>query len=337
METLSNTYDSMCRPQPEAEAPGQEEPVISVEEEGDEEGGEEREEGKEEDGNIIFNSPAGPSREAKQQQQPQVMTSTPICKAQVGNPSEDDLQNWGHHSSAETVPDEVMKRVAGDDVSFIFTCEVAGMLPVAPPPPLQPMAGGSLQRAMGPTASGAKPQGLRFGGGNGSLRGAAGGLGSAGPVGIPRGPFGTHLRAGSGSGKGQENEDPLAPVTEALALSSSIGGFKPTGAKVGHTAALVGPTFALRAVTQSCSFNAPAPAPAPAPPAMVKGPVPATLRPAPMPSVLPIATPVASVNDGTGTGSIPREEWAKRQRINVPPPPEVEIMILSSDSDDSDL
>ena len=39
------------------------------------------------------------------------------------------------------MPDSIMQRIAGDDVSFVFTCEVAGKLPegaaqAVPPPPL---------------------------------------------------------------------------------------------------------------------------------------------------------------------------------------------------------
>jgi hypothetical protein len=45
---------------------------------------------------------------------------------QEGCPSEEDLGKWGHHSSASTVPDLVMQRCAGDDVSFFFTCQVEG-------------------------------------------------------------------------------------------------------------------------------------------------------------------------------------------------------------------
>lgn len=48
------------------------------------------------------------------------------CALKVGAPAEEDLQNWGHHSCADTVPDAVMQKVAGDDVSFIFSCKVDG-------------------------------------------------------------------------------------------------------------------------------------------------------------------------------------------------------------------
>jgi len=42
----------------------------------------------------------------------------------VGAPAEEDLKNWGHHSTLATVPDAVMQKAAGDSVSFVFTCQV---------------------------------------------------------------------------------------------------------------------------------------------------------------------------------------------------------------------
>ena len=48
-------------------------------------------------------------------------------KLQEGSPAEEDLKNWGHHSGAATVPDEIMQRIGQDlpgTVSFIFTCQV---------------------------------------------------------------------------------------------------------------------------------------------------------------------------------------------------------------------
>ncbi|GIL43572.1 hypothetical protein Vafri_1202, partial [Volvox africanus] len=50
----------------------------------------------------------------------------PVHKRQAGEPAEEDLANWGHHPSPETVPDAVMRRIAAPDVSFIFSCSVAG-------------------------------------------------------------------------------------------------------------------------------------------------------------------------------------------------------------------
>lgn len=49
-----------------------------------------------------------------------------IMKPQVGHPKEEDLASWGHHSKVTTVPDEVMKLSGGDDVTFVFSCQVEG-------------------------------------------------------------------------------------------------------------------------------------------------------------------------------------------------------------------
>lgn len=46
---------------------------------------------------------------------------------QVGAPAEEDLQNWGHHSSTSTVPDAVLQSIGQqhpDLVTFVFSCEV---------------------------------------------------------------------------------------------------------------------------------------------------------------------------------------------------------------------
>lgn len=50
-----------------------------------------------------------------------------INALQVGNPAEEDLKNWGHHTSTATVPDPIMQRMAADPVTFVFSCEVSKM------------------------------------------------------------------------------------------------------------------------------------------------------------------------------------------------------------------
>ena len=51
---------------------------------------------------------------------------------QVGEPAEGDLKNWAHHFGGQggeglsNLPDEVMRRSAGDDVSFVFSVNVKG-------------------------------------------------------------------------------------------------------------------------------------------------------------------------------------------------------------------
>lgn len=44
------------------------------------------------------------------------------CGEQIGNPSEEDLVNWGWHFTTKTLPDEIMKKASGTDVSGI--CEL---------------------------------------------------------------------------------------------------------------------------------------------------------------------------------------------------------------------
>ncbi|KAK1288717.1 DNA repair and recombination protein RAD54 [Acorus calamus] len=47
---------------------------------------------------------------------------------QIGSPLEEDLRNWGHHSSSTSVPDTIFQASAGDEVTFVFTNQVDGKL-----------------------------------------------------------------------------------------------------------------------------------------------------------------------------------------------------------------
>jgi DNA repair and recombination RAD54-like protein len=49
-----------------------------------------------------------------------------IFKEQDGNPKEEDLAAWGHHSDPTTVPDDLMQLTGGEDVTFVFSCQVDG-------------------------------------------------------------------------------------------------------------------------------------------------------------------------------------------------------------------
>lgn len=49
-----------------------------------------------------------------------------IYRPQVGKPAEEDLANWAQHSTADTVPDEVMRHIAGEEVTFVFSNQVDG-------------------------------------------------------------------------------------------------------------------------------------------------------------------------------------------------------------------
>ena len=326
MATLSNTYDSMCQPQQECVGAGEGKPIDSLD--GEEGSGDEgEEEGEEGVAPAVVLPPAREHpREGGQ--------ATAIFKAQVGNPNEDDLQNWGHHSAAATVPDEVMQRIAGDDVSFVFTCEVAGMLPVAPPQPLQPI--GNQQRGAAMVMSaGMKP---------GGTRGPAAFSGVSRRPGLPTGfplSSGTHLSStsfGAAPRRGQEN---AAPPPTAAGPTSDAEGSKPLVDRGSGPAA--GAAYVPRRTTaSSSSFKAPRTTVSSG---GVNGPPPITgvTRPAPAPFVpqdaraeTTLEPPKTSVLSDRAGGLMPMEDGAaKRPRMTAaPPPPEVEIMILSSDSDD---
>ena len=47
-----------------------------------------------------------------------------VATVQVGKPAEEDLRNWGHHTSVHSVPDPVMQAVGQQHVTFIFSCQV---------------------------------------------------------------------------------------------------------------------------------------------------------------------------------------------------------------------
>ncbi|KAI5082190.1 hypothetical protein GOP47_0001933 [Adiantum capillus-veneris] len=47
---------------------------------------------------------------------------------QIGAPLEEDLKSWAHHSHPGTVPDEILQLAAGDEISFVFTCQIDGKL-----------------------------------------------------------------------------------------------------------------------------------------------------------------------------------------------------------------
>eukprot|EP00195_Chlamydomonas_chlamydogama_P012357 CAMPEP_0202906302 /NCGR_PEP_ID=MMETSP1392-20130828/38231_1 /ASSEMBLY_ACC=CAM_ASM_000868 /TAXON_ID=225041 /ORGANISM="Chlamydomonas chlamydogama, Strain SAG 11-48b" /LENGTH=1035 /DNA_ID=CAMNT_0049594745 /DNA_START=120 /DNA_END=3227 /DNA_ORIENTATION=+ len=108
-ETLSNTYDMMC-PGGSAAAGGGAAHVAA---------------GAQCDG--TGEQPAAEAADATVAAARGALGEKPqVHKLQVGAPTEEDLKNWGHHSSAATLPDAVMMRVADPEVSFIFTCEVDG-------------------------------------------------------------------------------------------------------------------------------------------------------------------------------------------------------------------
>jgi len=52
--------------------------------------------------------------------------SVPLHSQQVGTPAMEALQDWGHHTSPETLSDEVLTRCWDDSVSFVFSNKVEG-------------------------------------------------------------------------------------------------------------------------------------------------------------------------------------------------------------------
>lgn len=79
-----------------------------------------------------------------------------VHKQQVGKPKEEDLKSWGHHSDAATVPDAVLQLAAGEEVTFVFSCQIDGK-DVGPEAPLAPRRAQGAQtkvagRPLRPTA-----------------------------------------------------------------------------------------------------------------------------------------------------------------------------------------
>ncbi|XP_078429720.1 DNA repair/recombination protein isoform X2 [Wolffia australiana] len=63
---------------------------------------------------------------------------------QVGAPLEEDLANWGHHSTPASVPDSILRDAAGDEVTFVFTNQVDGKLVPVESDGRSAASGGSL-------------------------------------------------------------------------------------------------------------------------------------------------------------------------------------------------
>ena len=49
-----------------------------------------------------------------------------LWEEQSDEPNEQNLETWGHHHRPDTIPDPVMRRAAGEDVSFTFSLQVEG-------------------------------------------------------------------------------------------------------------------------------------------------------------------------------------------------------------------
>ncbi|KAK9916056.1 hypothetical protein WJX75_007902 [Coccomyxa subellipsoidea] len=56
-------------------------------------------------------------------------SGAPYSAPEIGAPAEEDLKSWGQHTSTSTVPDAMMRTIGQqlpDQVSFVFSCKVAG-------------------------------------------------------------------------------------------------------------------------------------------------------------------------------------------------------------------
>ena len=95
---------------------------------------------------------------------------------------ETDLNTWGHHHRMDHVPDPIMRRAAGDDVSFIFSLQVEGCAIVEKEKPKDAGAGEKTAAAPPPASTATRPGGYRLGAGAGGPAGPAGTAGTAGTM-----------------------------------------------------------------------------------------------------------------------------------------------------------
>ena len=95
---------------------------------------------------------------------------------------ETDLNTWGHHHRMDHVPDPIMRRAAGDDVSFIFSLQVEGCAIVEKEKAKDAGAGEKTAPAPPPASTATRPGGYRLGAGAGGPAGPAGTAGTMGTM-----------------------------------------------------------------------------------------------------------------------------------------------------------
>ena len=80
-----------------------------------------------------------------------------LWEEQADDADEQKLETWGHHHKADNVPDPIMRRAAGDDVSFVFSLQVEGCAIVEDPSKKErkSVPGAAAPKAAPPPASGA--------------------------------------------------------------------------------------------------------------------------------------------------------------------------------------
>ncbi|CAH9100397.1 unnamed protein product [Cuscuta europaea] len=74
-----------------------------------------------------------------------VLNKLKSSEKQIGTPKEEDLASWGHHFYPVSVPDTILQSAAGDEVTFVFTCQIDGKLvPVESTAKPKPEVGGQI-------------------------------------------------------------------------------------------------------------------------------------------------------------------------------------------------
>ena len=145
-------------------------------------------------------------------------------------PEEQRLETWGHHHRMSTVPDPIMRRAAGDDVSFLFSLQVDGCAVAQeepkPPPGALPAPDAALPAAAGAvkTRTALASSGYRLGVSRpGTLGGGTGG-GNAGG--------GYRPAAGRASGQLTAEQRPGSLRRPLSAVTANVAATRPVAATV---------------------------------------------------------------------------------------------------------
>jgi len=135
---------------------------------------------------------------------------------------ETDLNTWGHHHRMDQVPDPIMRRAAGDDVSFIFSLQVEGCAIVDKE---KPKGDAETKLAAAPPPANGPPAGA----GGGYRLAAADHGGTRVPKPPQRGPGTVPVRGLAGTAPGTARR-PLAPVAANATNVARAVAVKPNNA-----------------------------------------------------------------------------------------------------------
>ena len=141
---------------------------------------------------------------------------------------ETDLNTWGHHHRMDQVPDPIMRRAAGDDVSFIFSLQVEGCAIVDKE---KPKGDATTKLAAAPPPANGPPAGAA----GGYRLAAADHGGTRVPPKPPGGPSAAPVRAPSGLAPGLARR-PLAPVAANATNAARAVAAKPNARSAGVSA-----------------------------------------------------------------------------------------------------